>query len=509
MPYRLIKRKVNKLFITLYVLMMVGMLGSLGFAIQQNWELKLQSTQSDLSRQAGIGSFVLSNGIAHATQSLAAAQRALQPVLNGGPLSALQAHEVLQSTLSDFLAYSNTNYEGLLLYIDPQGQLVARTDHYPAERIDLSDRLYVQRLQQSPQTDRVIGPLVRARSTGEWVFHVSTPLRDKYGHFRGVLAQQIRATDIAKDLVKYVDTQKKGLLISQSSEAGLSFVYPLHWLVQPGLEAIETPYADYARRSTSPQDAFIWPRTNGTSEARLLVGYEHSEVSGLLTTIRLPLSEVAYAFFLENLFLLAVVCLAVALITGIFVHLYRTYHHLTDALHDAYSDSLTQLPNRRAFEDMLPRLLREAMRNREPLSVLFVDIDHFKLFNDDYGHDGGDIALRAVACALSQCATRPLDFACRWGGEEFVVLLPHTPLPAATLIAERMLETVRALQLLDKDGQTMRQVSVSIGIASGDIRSLCLGQELVHLADVAMQQAKQEGRDRCVVHDTAPPSDQA
>lgn len=500
MPYRLIKRKVNKLLITLYVLMVGGMLGSLGFAIQQNWELKLKSTQSDLSRQAGIGNFIISNAIVHATQSLGAAQRAMQPILNGGPLSALQAHEILQNTLSDFQAYSNTEYEGLLLYIDPQGQLLARTDHYPAERIDLSDRAYVRNLQQSPETERTIGPLVRARSTGEWVFHVSTSLRDKQGNFRGILAQQIRATDIAKDLVKYIDTNRTGLLISQSSDAGISFVYPLHWLVQPGLSGIDVPYSDYARRSTSPQDAFIWPIDHGTGQARLLVGYEHSELSGLLTTIRLPLSEVAYAFFQENLFLLAVVCVALFLITGIFRHLYRTSNHLSEALHAAYSDPLTQLPNRRAFDDMFPRLLREAMRTREPLSVLFVDIDHFKRFNDDYGHEGGDIALRAVAQSLRHCAARPLDFVSRWGGEEFVVLLPHTPLDAAILIAVRMLETVRELQLKGEHGEAMRQVTVSIGIARGDLASGYLCEELVHLADLAMQQAKQTGRDRYVVY---------
>ena len=163
-------------------------------------------------------------------------------------------------------------------------------------------------------------------------------------------------------------------------------------------------------------------------------------------------------------------------------------------------DPLTQLPNRRAFDDMLPRLLREAMRTRAPLSVLFVDIDHFKRFNDDYGHEGGDIALRAVAHSLRQCAARPLDFVSRWGGEEFVVLLPHTPLDAATLIAMRMLETVRALQLKGEHGEAMRQVTVSIGIARGDLASGCLCEELVHLADLAMQQAKQAGRDRYVIH---------
>ncbi len=499
MPLFRINKKVNKLLITLYALMVVGLLSSLGVAVHQNWLLKVQSTKIELARQAGIGNFIVENAIIHASKSLSAAQKAMHTVLHVGPLSASQAHDILHSTLNEFNAYSNASYGGLLLYLDAQGQLQARTDRQTSEQLDFSDRFYFQRLQQQPDIGQTLSPLRKAATTGEWVFHVAMPIKDKQGQFRGVLAQQIQITDIANELNKYLNNGHASQLVTQSSDTGLSFVYPLHLLARTGPESLETPYADFARRSTSPQDTFTWPVSTDSHDRQALVGYAQAKQSGLLTTIHLPLSDVWWNFFLENLSLLIIAGIALILVTAIFMHLYRISRKLSEALHDAFFDALTQIPNRRAFDDMFPRLVREAMRSQKCLSVLFIDIDHFKCFNDDYGHDGGDIALRAVAQTLRQCATRPLDFVCRWGGEEFVILLPHTSEESATLIAQKVLAAVREIQL-NNHGDPMRCVSVSVGIACGQVNAKQLGENLVNQADEAMKLAKRSGRDRYVVY---------
>jgi diguanylate cyclase (GGDEF)-like protein len=500
MPHHQIRKKVNKLLITLYALMVMGLSASLGVALYQNWTLKVQVIQSELARQAGVGNFIIESAIADATKSLAAAQRALVKRVNAGPLSALQAHEVLQESLNDFNAYSNSGYGGLLLYMDPQGELIARSDDDTREQQNFSDRAYFRNLVQNPELERTLGPLVKARTTGEWVFHVAVPIKDKSGQLRGVLAQQIQAVDIARHLARYTDTAKTPQLVSQSTGTGVSFVYPLALLSERGVEGIQTPYADFARRSTSPQDSFTWPMSPFTGEPKVFVGYEQSQLYGMLTTIHLPVSDVWLDFLLENLFLLGITGLALLLTTGLFLHLYRVSNRLTAALFDSYSDALTKIPNRRAFENFFPRVLREAARSQEPMAVLFIDIDHFKLFNDDFGHDGGDIALKAVAETLSGCAARPLDFVCRWGGEEFVVVLPHTTEAAATTLARKILDAVRSIQLKDAKGRFMRHVTVSIGIAAGTLPSSTRGEAMVSEADEAMQQAKKAGRDRYVIH---------
>lgn len=494
-----INMKVNRLLITLYALMVLGLLGSLGFAVHQNWLLKVQSTRIELARQAGIGNFLVENAIVNATKSLGAAQKVIHQTLVTGPVSTDQAHDILQSALNEFNAYSNVASSGLIFYLDRDGLLVARTDQPRPEQQDFSHQVYFQRLREKGDTTYTISPLTTTRTTGEWVFHIAMPLKDKAGQFQGVLAQRIQTTAIAKDLTKYMDSGKAARMVTQSPEAGLSFAYPLYLLTDLGPTAIETPYADFARRSASPQDTFTWPAATDSIEPKALVGYAHAEQSQLLTTVHQPLSDVWFSFLMENLPLLGIAGLALILITGIFLHLYRTSKKLSEALRDAFFDALTQIPNRRAFDDMFPRLLREAVRSQRMLSVLFIDIDHFKQFNDDYGHDGGDVALKAVALGLRQCATRPLDFMCRWGGEEFIVLLPHTPPDAAEQMARKILAEVRDIPLRCGQGITMRHVSVSIGVASALIGSLAEGQSLLTQADEAMKQAKLAGRNRHVI----------
>lgn len=494
-----IDKKMNKLLITLYTLVVMSLLGCLGLAVHQNWFLKYNSTKIELARQAGIGNFIVENAIANATKSLRAAQRAIQPMLHKG-LSAEQAQQILQNTFAKDNPYNNSTYGGLLLYMDAQGALVASTDPVLYKHINSADRPYFLRLSQHADIETTVSPLVKARTTGEWVFHVAVSLKDNLGQFQGVLVQQIRADDIAKDLSKYINVSPSAQMVSQSPSAGLFFAYPLHLVASKGPQQIETPYADFARRSTSPQDTFSWPPSANAKEGLALVGYAHSEQSELMTTIEHPLSDIAFSFFMENLALLSIAGVALLLVTGIFLHLYRISNRLSAALHSAYFDALTKIPNRRAFNDLFPRLVRDAIRTQEPLSVLFIDVDHFKNFNEDYGHDGGDIALKAVAETLTTCAARPLDFTCRWGGEEFVAILPRTSASAAKLLAQKILMTVQGMSLRHNNGTSMRNVSVSIGIASGPIRSKQQGEHMVREADACMLQAKKSGRNRYVAH---------
>jgi len=494
-----IKKKVRSLILTLYAAMLVALLGSLSLALHQNWQLKLQSSQNEMARQAGIGNFIIEHAVINAAKALGNAQQSLQKTLANGPLSMLKAHEVLQFHLDEHNAFINSDYKGLMLYIDPQGVLQARTDHYPSERFDFSNRIYFERLREHPEIPFTIGPLSKAQTTGEWVFHVAVALRDNKNAFHGVLAQQIRLSDITQDLARYIDTSHAAQIVTQTLDGHLALVYPPRLITKIGNGGINISYADFARRSSSPQDAFIWPAATGQGQRELVVGFELSEHFHLLTTAHRAMSDILQSFVKESLFLIGMSLLALLFLTALFVRLSRVYDQFAEALHDSFSDALTEISNRRALEDMLPRLLRDAIRTQQPLSVLFIDIDHFKHFNDDYGHDGGDMALKAVARALQGCAKRPLDFVCRWGGEEFVIILPHTTEDAASKMAEGILQTIRQIQLTDGHGHCMRQVTVSIGVACTVVALQRQGEHLILNADQAMQAAKQAGRDRVVI----------
>ena len=160
----------------------------------------------------------------------------------------------------------------------------------------------------------------------------------------------------------------------------------------------------------------------------------------------------------------------------------------------AMHDGLTGLGNRRQFDETLETEFRRAVRNRQPLALLMIDVDHFKAFNDTYGHQSGDDALCAVASAIGQAVRRPGDLAARYGGEEFAVLLPGTGEGSAALLAEVIHAAIAGLRIQHAGG-AQGLVTVSIGVAAitpnaGSSRP----DKLVRAADRALYEAKASGR---------------
>ncbi len=162
-------------------------------------------------------------------------------------------------------------------------------------------------------------------------------------------------------------------------------------------------------------------------------------------------------------------------------------------------DGLTGIPNRRAFDDALEREWQRALRTRTPLAMILGDVDHFKNYNDSYGHLRGDECLKIVAAALRQTARRKVDVVARYGGEEFAMLLPDTPPVSALLVASRALEAVRALRLPHGGSTTSGHVTVSLGVCAGVPESAKQRDDLVRTADRALYDAKSKGRNQAVM----------
>jgi two-component system chemotaxis family response regulator WspR len=162
-------------------------------------------------------------------------------------------------------------------------------------------------------------------------------------------------------------------------------------------------------------------------------------------------------------------------------------------------DGLTGIANRRQFDTVLNKEWTRAIRNRIPISLLMLDIDYFKLYNDSYGHQKGDSCLKTVAKILHDNEKRPADLAARYGGEEFSIILPETDIHGATEIATNILHIIRNATIPHKTSKVSKCLTASIGVATMTAERGDQPDILVAHADRALYQAKEQGRNRVVV----------
>ena len=159
-------------------------------------------------------------------------------------------------------------------------------------------------------------------------------------------------------------------------------------------------------------------------------------------------------------------------------------------------DQLTDLYNRREFEKTIKNEWRNAIREAKPISVVMLDIDYFKKFNDNYGHLAGDNCLQKLSQALKNTLKRPRDFLARYGGEEFIAILPDTNQSGAKHVAELLRKNVVNLEIPHNHSPVLNYVTISLGVATTEKAELYVFEEILDKVDQALYQAKDNGRNQ-------------
>ncbi|MBT0960123.1 GGDEF domain-containing response regulator [Denitromonas iodatirespirans] len=285
---------------------------------------------------------------------------------------------------------------------------------------------------------------------------------------------------------------------ARSGEAGLEMFKQsrpdliLLDVIMPGLDGFEV-----ARRIRQLEKDGDWTPiiflTARTSDKDLEYGIE---VGGDDYLVK-PVSEIVLAAKVRAMQRLAQMRLSLLVLTRRLDDANRELRRLTSV------DGLTGIANRRCFDESIAREWQRARRNRLPLSVLMLDVDFFKQYNDRYGHQAGDECLKAVAKCLESELKRPADLVARFGGEEFVVMLPETNSVGARRVAEAMRHALASLELPHESSQVADYVTLSAGVATvypapedtGSVASM------MEAADRALYQAKKSGRNRVALAD--------
>jgi len=495
--------RLSRLILLSFTLTFLTVLLGSTFALYQNWNIGLELTKSDLLKNAELGSYLIERNVINILKTLDTTKEKLESSIQTKTFNPQTVAGVLSQSLHDVNNYSSSDFLGLQLVIDKTGALIARSDGKSTENINYIDRYYFFNLKNNKNLNRTIGPLLISRTTNEWVFHVAVPIHDTKGDFFGVLAQQVIETEIINELKKYADIKSFDLMINQFDGIDASFIYPLPDTPNsPSIE--ELSRLGHMINQLHAKSGFELFQSIETNNQQIMIGFSHSPIFNMLTFVSVPLERLVERFLLKNAYLFTYIVLGFLFVSTLFYYLFCISVDLAASNNKSLTDTLTGLSNRRALDERIHPFLRDSMRTREPISVLFADIDLFRNFNELYGHEFGDVVLHEVAMALASCCKRPMDFVCRWGGEEFVAILPNTNGVAAAQVSQAMLESVRSLSPIFNSKPT-RSITISVGYVTCVMNSKNMGIDLIDLADHAMQEAKNRGRNQAFQH----PSDAA
>ncbi len=220
-------------------------------------------------------------------------------------------------------------------------------------------------------------------------------------------------------------------------------------------------------------------------------GYKEGEIRGGIS-ITIPFIQKVPVFRLVMLHMFLLIGgLSGLIFSGI--KLSKAYNTIK---RQAVFDALTGIPNRHSFSERILTEFNRSLRDKFPLSVIMGDIDHFKLYNDTYGHAEGDECLKNVARAIEKTLKRPGDFCARYGGEEFIIILPSTNQDGAAKIAEDIRVNVLSLKIPHRENHPAEFVTISLGTATKEPGKIPTYEELLKMADEALYIAKKRGRNR-------------
>lgn len=391
---------------------------------------------------------------------------------------------------------ASSSFMGSLLVVNEAGDLIADAGPVIASRdLNVADRDYFQIHKQNNHIGLYVSRPFKSRiRSGEYSIGISRRLSYSDGRFEGVVMGALSLTDV-NQLFKDLSLGSAGTINIFRGDGVLLTRHPYDE------SQFDKDFSD------SPHVQRLLQQKSGTFESvspidgvHRLLSFERLDRYPLVLTVALSVDEIFAAWRTKALvmgFVTALLCSAVVGLTFLFQsELKRRTKAETKLRRIARTDDLTGLPNRRAFRENFERDWRQAIRTNTPLSLLYIDVDWFKNFNDRYGHGRGDEVLRAIASTIDANVRRPRDSASRLGGEEFAVVLPDTDLAGARIIAESIRQAIFSLGVLH-EGSPYGIVTISIGMATTHPSPQSGRADLQEASDRALYIAKAAGRN-CV-----------
>jgi diguanylate cyclase (GGDEF)-like protein len=399
---------------------------------------------------------------------------------------------------------------GLFVY-DEQGRWIVNSNGATVPNANNADREYFVFHRDHPDRGPHIGPSIKSRSSGEWIMTVSRRINHPDGSFAGVALASIYLSHFLA-LYNSIDMGGNGVINLIADDARIVVRRPFKE-ADIGTSVAKGPLFMQLLPKGDSGTATVRSYVDGIER---VVGYRRVDGYPLIIFTALNKEEVLAGWREQVLLSAGIVSLFLGFL-GVFgyrlIRLMRQQNHVQSVLLDAQEklievnrslellaleDALTGLSNRRQFDLFILAEMGRARRNQTHLALLIIDVDHFKSFNDLYGHVAGDECLRNISTIISDNIKRPGDLAARYGGEEFTVVLPGTDYVGAFLVAEKIRRAVQQAGITHSGGLE-GSVTVSVGVCAYNTASLDQPNDLVGAADKALYVAKASGRNMSVI----------
>lgn len=390
--------------------------------------------------------------------------------------------------------------QGLFIY-DENGDWVVNSFSSETAAKNNSDRSYFIYHKNHPGSAIHIGEIIVSRTTGDMIIPVSRRTQHPDGSFSGVVLATIPVAYF-QSFFDRLDVDKQGVILLALNNGNLLARRPM-------VDALMTTNVSKGELFSR----YLVNSDEGTGSWTSVVDgvervYAYSRVRGLPIVVAAGLSlDSVFATWWTYVYQASVmVLLIVFVLTSLGFLFYRQIQRLfmaeeelrlahRDLEHIAKTDSLTGLPNRRCFDATFAQEWSRACRTGNSVALILIDIDWFKQYNDHYGHVLGDDCLRRIAELIGKNINRPADLAARFGGEEFVVLLPETELAGAVKIAEEIRSVIEAAKI-EHRGSASGSVTISAGVSSNHQHGVIAAIDLLEKADSHLYLAKKLGRNR-------------
>ena len=384
---------------------------------------------------------------------------------------------------------------GVMIVIGEHGDIIADIDAVPPRKGNYADREYFQTHRARAGIGLYIGRPIISRLTKEQMLPFSRRINKLDGTFGGVVLGSVKLSYFTR-LFSQIDLGRDGAI---------------NLYLRDGTRVIRHPYTEAdigANIASAPTfQGFLREHSGSFVHTSVRDGierhYRFTQVGDLplILNVALSTAEIEAEWRVKVLTIGSIVLVLCGLTIALSLLFGRELHRReamqAELKRASLTDALTGLPNRRAFESAGAQVWEAALHSSKPLSLLVVDADHFKRFNDRYGHQVGDDVLRSLAHCFTTSVHRPSDLVCRVGGEEFALLLPDTDQAGAYRIAEKVHAEVSALAV-GSAGIGAGAVTVSIGLAAAvpSATEITALNDLYRLADEALYEAKAGGRNQ-------------